>query len=199
MRCDSAYYNHDVVAAARRGGAHFSVTASADPAVRKAIASIGEDAWVAINYPEAIWDEDEGRWISDAEVAEVRFTAFTSRRKAEHVTARLIVRRVRRLNPASVPAGQSFHCLDSSQAVRDVVAKYDVRHVIIGTGFIIPSMKRAPGLTALSQSRFLRLLYDRGDVQIYEIYEIDLQPRVAAGEDRACRGSNSDAEGDGAQ
>jgi Transposase DDE domain group 1 len=37
----------------------------------------------------------------------VPFTAFTSRRKAEHVTARLIVRRVRRLNPASVPAGQS--------------------------------------------------------------------------------------------
>src|SRR3954469_6723733 len=157
VRCDSAYYNHDVVAAARRGGAHFSVTARADPAVRKAIASIGEDAWMAIKYPEAIWDEDEGRWISDAEVAEVGFTAFTSRRKAEHVTARLIVRRVRRLNPASVPAGQSFHCLDSSQAVRDVVAKYDVRHVIIGTGFIIPSMKRAPGLTALSQSRSLRL------------------------------------------
>src|SRR4051812_27382249 len=107
VRCDSAYYNHDVVAAARRGGAHFSVTASADPAVRKAIASIGEDAWVAINYPEAIWDEDEGRWIPDAEVAEVPFTAFTSRRKAEQVTARLIVRRVRRLNPVSVPAGQS--------------------------------------------------------------------------------------------
>jgi hypothetical protein len=107
VRCDSAYDNHDVVAAARRGGAHFSVTARADPAVHKAIASIGEDTWVAIKYPEAIWDEDEGRWISDAEVAEVRFTAFTSRSKAEHVTARLIVRRVRRLNPASVPAGQS--------------------------------------------------------------------------------------------
>ena len=34
------------------------------------------------------------------------FTAFTSRRKADHVAARLIVRRVRRLNPDSVPAGQ---------------------------------------------------------------------------------------------
>src|SRR3954452_10588991 len=107
VRCDSAYYNHDVVAAARRGGAHFSVTARADPAVRKAIASIGEDAWVAIKYPEAIWDADEGRWMSAAEVAEVGFPAFTSRRKAEQVTARLMVRRVRRLNPAWVPAGQS--------------------------------------------------------------------------------------------
>jgi hypothetical protein len=34
------------------------------------------------------------------------FTAFTSRRRAEHVTARLIVRRVRRLNPATAPARQ---------------------------------------------------------------------------------------------
>jgi len=107
VRADSAYYNHDVVAAARRGGAHFSVTARMDPAVRRAIGSIGDADWVAIKYPHAIWDEDEQRWISDAEVAEIAFTAFTSRRKAEHVTARLIVRRVRRLNPKWVPAGQS--------------------------------------------------------------------------------------------
>src|SRR3954451_22834441 len=48
VRADSVYYNHDVVAAARRGGARFSVTARMDPAVRKAIASIGEDSWVPI-------------------------------------------------------------------------------------------------------------------------------------------------------
>ena len=107
VRCDSAFYNHDVVAAARQGGAHFSVTARMDPAVRQAIASIGEADWVAIKYPNAIWDHDEGRWISDAEVAEIPFTAFTSRRKTEHISARLIVRRVKRLNPKSVPAGQS--------------------------------------------------------------------------------------------
>jgi PIN domain nuclease of toxin-antitoxin system len=60
-----------------------------------------------IRYPNAIFDEDEQRWVSDAEVAEVAFTAFTGRRKAEHVTARLIVRRVRRLNPRTVPSGQT--------------------------------------------------------------------------------------------
>lgn len=43
--------------------------------------------------------------VSDAEVAEVEYAAFTSRMKAEHVTARLIVRRVRRLND-DVAAGQ---------------------------------------------------------------------------------------------
>ena len=56
-----------------------------------------------------LWDEDEQRWVSDAEIAEIGFTAFTSHRKSEHVTARLIVRRLRRLNPATahVPAGQT--------------------------------------------------------------------------------------------
>jgi hypothetical protein len=44
--------------------------------------------------PNAIWDDDEQRLVSDAEVAEVAFTAFTSRRKADHISARLIVRRV---------------------------------------------------------------------------------------------------------
>src|SRR5665647_226891 len=106
VRCDSAYYNHDVIAAARTGGARFSVTARMDPAVTRAITQIPDTAWVGITYPHAIYDEEEQRWISDAEVAETSFTAFTSRKKSEHIGARLIVRRVKRLNPATVPAGQ---------------------------------------------------------------------------------------------
>jgi hypothetical protein len=106
MRADSAFYTADVVAAARSGGACFSITARMNATVVRAIASIDADAWTAIRYPQAVWDDDGQCWISDAEVAELPFTAFTSRRKAEHVTARLIVRRVRRLNPDAVPAGQ---------------------------------------------------------------------------------------------
>ena len=103
LRADSAYYNHDVIAAAIRAGARFSVTARMDAAVRRAIAAIAEDAWTPIHYPNAVWDEQEQRLVSDAEVAEIEFTAFTSRRKGEHIDGRLIVRRVKRLNPASVP------------------------------------------------------------------------------------------------
>jgi hypothetical protein len=106
VRADSAYYAHDVLAAARRGGARFSITIRMNSAVAKAISEIEESAWTPIRYPNAIWDEDEQRFISDAEVAEVPFTAFTSRRKADHITARLIVRRVKRLNPKSIPQGQ---------------------------------------------------------------------------------------------
>ena len=98
-RADSAYYGHAFVAAALRHRAWFSVTARMDPKVTAAIAGIDEAAWTTIQYPEAVWDEAEARWISDAEVAEVGFTAFTGRRKAEHVTCRLVVRRVRRLQP----------------------------------------------------------------------------------------------------
>jgi Transposase DDE domain group 1 len=107
VRADSAFYSYPIIAAARRAGARFSVTARLTPAVSSAITTINDQAWIPIHYPNAIWDEAEQRLVSDAEVAEIEFTAFTSRRRAEHVTARLIVRRVRRLNPTTVPAGQS--------------------------------------------------------------------------------------------
>src|SRR5215207_1185154 len=106
VRADSAYYGYEIIDACQRAGARFSVTARLTPTVVRAITSIDEQAWTPIRYPNAIYDEDEQRWISDAEVAEVGFTAFTNRRKSQHVTARLIVRRVRRLNPATAPSGQ---------------------------------------------------------------------------------------------
>src|SRR5699024_6363483 len=99
VRADSAYFQHATVTAARRGGAHFSITARMNPSVVAAISRIPEQAWVGSKYPKAIFDQDQQRWISDAEVAEIDYTAFTSRTKKEHVTARLIVRRVKRLNP----------------------------------------------------------------------------------------------------
>jgi hypothetical protein len=100
LRADSAFYNHEVIAAAGRHGARFSITARQDPAIRKAIAGIDPDGWTTIKYPNAVFDEDQARWISDAEVAEIGYTAFCSRAKADHVHARLIVRRVPDLNPA---------------------------------------------------------------------------------------------------
>jgi hypothetical protein len=107
VRADSAYYSHDIIAAARRAGARFSVTARLTATVTRAITTIGEQAWVPIRYPNAIFDDHEQRWVSDAEVAEIGFTAFTGRRHTEHITARLIVRRIRRLHPATLAAGQA--------------------------------------------------------------------------------------------
>ena len=104
VRLDSAYYNAAVIGAVRGQGARFSVTAPLNASIRAAIAAIGEDAWTAIRYPHAVWDDQMDCWISDAEVAEVQYTAFASK-KGQAVTARLIVRRVRDLNKKA-PAGQ---------------------------------------------------------------------------------------------
>ena len=98
LRADSAFYNHDVVAAARRAKVRFSITARMSPAISTAIGTINEGDWTPITYPNAVWDDQEQRFISDAEIAEVPYLAFTSRRKADHIEARLIVRRVKRLN-----------------------------------------------------------------------------------------------------
>jgi hypothetical protein len=97
VRMDSAFYGSPAVGAARRAGARFSVTVRMDPKVRAAIAALGEDAWLPIRYPRAIWDDQLGRWVSDAEITETPYTAFTSR-KGQAITARLIVRRVKDLN-----------------------------------------------------------------------------------------------------
>jgi hypothetical protein len=72
--------------------------------VTAAISAIPDSAWTTIRYPKAVFDEELGQWVSDAEVAETSFTAFASRGKAQQVTARLIVRRVRDANPAHVVA-----------------------------------------------------------------------------------------------
>jgi hypothetical protein len=105
VRMDSAFYSAATCQAIRRAGAFFSVTAKMDPAVKAAIAAIGEDAWTPIQYPQAIWDDQLRRWVSDAEVAETSYTAFASK-KGKAITARLIVRRVRDLNPRAAAAGQ---------------------------------------------------------------------------------------------
>ena len=89
-RMDSAFYGSPAV--------------RTDPKIRAAIAAIGEDAWMPIRYPRAIWDDQLGRWVSDAQVAETEYTAFASK-KGQAITARLIVRRVKDLNPKAA-AGQ---------------------------------------------------------------------------------------------
>ncbi len=153
-RMDSAFYNHDVIAAVRRGGARFSVTARMGPTVRAAITSIDDQGWTAIHYPNAFTDPDTGELISDAEVAEVPFTAFTSRRKNEQVTARLIVRRVKRINPdtarGKVPEGQEelfttwrHHAVftDSPEAMLDAEATHRA-HAVVEQ--VIADLKNGP-------------------------------------------------------
>lgn len=134
VRADSAYYNHGFVSAAIRAKGWFSVTARMNKQVTAAISGIEEAAWTPIKYPHAVWEETEpgqGYWVSDAEVAEVPLTVFTSRRKADHVTCRLVVRRVRRLGAAKAGQAELFaahrhHAFITNTTLSTVEA--DIRH-----------------------------------------------------------------------
>jgi hypothetical protein len=105
VRGDAKFYTADLAAVAARYGATVSLTTGSNPSVHAAISQIPQDAWTAIHYPDAFVDEDTGELVSDAEVAETGYTAFTSQPKNRQVVGRLIVRRVRRLNPKTA-AGQ---------------------------------------------------------------------------------------------
>jgi len=106
VRADSGYYRRDVIAATIKAKAWFSVTARMNPTVTKAIAAIPEQDWVTIKYPKAVFDEQEQRWVSDAQVAQIHFTAFTSYPQDQQIPCRLVVRRVARLNKAAATRGQ---------------------------------------------------------------------------------------------
>lgn len=94
VRMDSAFYGRGPIHAAVKGGVAVSVTVRMDTAVKKAIATIDDDAWTTIEYTDAVFDETTGRWVSRAEVAEVPFTAFAAQKKADRVPGRLVVRRI---------------------------------------------------------------------------------------------------------
>lgn len=135
VRGDSAYGSRAVITAARRGGAQFSLVWTKNSAVRAAIEAIAETAWTPVAYPGAVRDPDTGDWISDAEVAEIPYTAFASTPDA--VTARLIVRRVKdaRYHDTLFPIWR-YHPFftDSTEPVADADITHR-RHAIIETVF----------------------------------------------------------------
>jgi Transposase DDE domain group 1 len=116
VRADCAFYSAAFTGAVRSAGAFFSVTVQMNPHVRAAIAAISEDAWTPIRYPRAIWDDQLRCWVSDAEVAETGYTAFTSKR-GQAITARLIVRRIKDLNHKAGQDQDELFCVWRHHAV----------------------------------------------------------------------------------
>jgi hypothetical protein len=92
VRGDSAFCGGKIIAAVVRAGARFSFAIARNPAVDAAIASIPDEAFVAVRYPGAVTDPDTGDLISDAQVAEVEYTAFAD--TPYKISGRLVVRRV---------------------------------------------------------------------------------------------------------
>jgi hypothetical protein len=135
VRGDAAYGNTAVIGACRRAGARFSLVLTKNAAVAAAIDAIDEHAWTPVRYPGAVADPDTGEVISDAEVAEISYTAFASTKDA--ITARLIVRRVKDARyPDTLFPVWRYHPFftDSDESAVDADITHR-RHAIIETVF----------------------------------------------------------------
>jgi hypothetical protein len=137
LRADSAFYASAVVGTAEAAGAQVSITVRMDKRVKAAIAAIGADAWSAIKYTNAVWDEQARVWISVAEVAETDYVAFASKKKSEQIAGRLVVRRIPDLDPKAAPGQASlfqawrFHAFfttTTAETADTVVADKTHRH-----------------------------------------------------------------------
>jgi hypothetical protein len=83
VRVDSGFWSNDTIATLNRLDVRYTMAVRANtPAVAAAIATIADDAWVDIDYPDG----------GQAQVAECAYSTGTGRRR---VTRRLIVRRTR--------------------------------------------------------------------------------------------------------
>ena len=135
VRGDSAFGSWAVIGAALAADAEFSVVMAKTRPVARAIGTIDEDAWRPVRYPGAVQDPDTGAWISDAEVAEVPYTAFA--RSSHPVTARLIVRRVRDVNTqdALFPAWRYHPFLTNNTEPADQADITHRRHAVVETTF----------------------------------------------------------------
>lgn len=156
VRADSAYCNSAVVAAITGAGARFSLAIAQSTRVTAAIAGIGEDAWTRITYPWKIPDPETGELIDAAEVAEVDYTAFTSKPKKNRVTARLIVRRIPERNPrkqqGELFTGYRYHAVFTNTTTPLVAAESTHRgHAVVEQ--VIRDLKNS-ALAHLPSGRF---------------------------------------------
>ncbi|MFC9557967.1 IS1380 family transposase [Rhodococcus sp. NPDC056960] len=134
VRGDSAFGNKSVIGAAIAAGIEFSVGMNRNPRITRAIDGIDEQDWVPVHYPGAVTDPESGKLISDAEVAEVEYTAFSGRHQ---VTARLIVRRVKDANyPDALFPVWRYHPFFTNSDLPTVDADLTHRkHAIVETVF----------------------------------------------------------------
>jgi hypothetical protein len=134
VRGDSAYGNSTVATACRRAGAQFSLVLTKSTAVAAAIDSIDERLDSGATIP-ARCATPTPAWISDAEVAEITYTAFSS---TDHpITARLIVRRVKdaRYPDALFPVWRYHPFFTNTDEPIDAADITHRRHAIIETVF----------------------------------------------------------------
>lgn len=89
LRADAGFYNWDLINRLTRLGVAWSITVNMNPSIRKAIAAIGDDAWIDIVYPDG----------GAAQVAETTYVTGGGTTKRARRQVRLVVRRTRLTDP----------------------------------------------------------------------------------------------------
>ena len=134
------FYAGAVAAACRKADVRFSITVKMNTAIRKAIATIGDDEWTPIPY-----------FLDGADVAEIAYHPFGPKAPL----LRLIVRRVKP-TPGSQLAlfvEYSFHALITDRTGATVELEADHRrHAVIED--VIRDLKYGVGLNHLPLGRF---------------------------------------------
>jgi Transposase DDE domain group 1 len=135
LRGDSAFGTKKVIATCVAEGVEFSLSVSRNKRLIAALEGIDEAAYTPVHYPGAVADPDTGALISDAEVAETRYTLRLARGRT--LTMRLVVRRVKdaRYPDALFPVWR-YHPFVTNSALP--TAEADIthrRHAIIETTF----------------------------------------------------------------
>ncbi|MEA2931881.1 MAG: hypothetical protein QOI56_666 [Actinomycetota bacterium] len=140
LRADSGFYAGAVANACRAADVAFSITVRLNPAIRKAIATIPDDAWAPIPY-----------FLDGADVAETSYRPFG--KKAPLV--RLIVRRVRP-TPGSQLAllvDYAFHAFVTNRVGETIILEADHRrHAEVENA--IRDLKYGVGLNHMPSGRF---------------------------------------------
>jgi hypothetical protein len=140
MRADSGFYSKKVVGSCQAADVRFSITVRQNPALRKAIAAIDDDAWVAIPY-----------FLDGADVAETTYRLFG--KKAPEV--RLIVRRVKPTpgSQLSLLVDYSYHAFVTDRVGDMLFLEADHRrHAVVEDA--IRDLKYGVGLNHMPSGRF---------------------------------------------
>ena len=140
MRADSGFYSKKVVGACRAADVRFSITVRQNPALRKVIAKIGDDAWTPIPY-----------FLDGADVAETTYRPFGN--KAPEV--RLIVRRVKPTpgSQLSLLTDYSYHAFITDRLGDTLYLEADHRrHAVVEDA--IRDLKYGVGLNHMPSGRF---------------------------------------------
>jgi hypothetical protein len=140
MRADSGFYSKKVAGACRAADVRFSITVRQNPALRKVIAKIPDDAWTPIPY-----------FLDGADVAETTYRAFG--KKAPEL--RLIVRRVKPTpgSQLSLLVDYSYHAFITDRIGDMIFLEADHRrHAVVEDA--IRDLKYGVGLNHMPSGRF---------------------------------------------